>query len=307
VGVLSVLAFSSSLLAQDAANGLFLGAIFALLGIGVVLIYKSSGVLNFAHGSMAMFSTYIYFQVDRSFHPPVIVSMLIAVLCGVVLGAATYMGIFRRMRNAGLLAKVIGALAVAGFLQGAAAFIWRNATRVRPPLQFSQRVVHAGSVGLDWQHIGTILITIGVGLGIIALVKYTTFGIALRATAQNRMAAKLLGVQEDRVAALAWGIGGGLAALAGVLVIPTSILTVYSMSGYMVRGFVAAVVGGFVSLPAALVGGFGLGVAQESLLATPIQSLSSVFAGLAIAVLLLLRVERFFALEQELRALEELG
>ncbi|HEV2686734.1 MAG TPA: hypothetical protein VGW79_08860, partial [Actinomycetota bacterium] len=117
-----MLAFSSSLLAQDAANGVFLGAIFALLGIGVVLIYKSSGVLNFAHGSMAMFCTYIYFQLDRSFHLPVGVSLLIAVLCGVVLGAATYLGIFRRMRNAGLLAKVIGALAVAGFLQGAAAF-----------------------------------------------------------------------------------------------------------------------------------------------------------------------------------------
>ena len=76
-------------------------------------------------------------------------------------------------------AKVIGALAVAGFLQGAAAFLWRGATRVRPPLQFSERVVHVGSVGLDWQHIGTILITIAVGIGVIALVKYTTFGVAL--------------------------------------------------------------------------------------------------------------------------------
>jgi branched-subunit amino acid ABC-type transport system permease component len=233
--------------------------------------------------------------------------MMVAITSGFLLGAVTYLGIFRKMRNAGLLAKVIGALAVAGFFQGAAAFLWRNATRVRPPFLFSQKVAHIGSVDMDWQHIGTILVTIGIGFGIIALVKYTTFGIALRATAQNRMASKLLGVQEDRVAALAWGIGGGLAALAGTLIIPTSILTVYSMSGYMVRGFVAAVVGGFVSLPAALIGGFGLGIAQESLLATPLQSLSSVFAGLAIAALLLLRVERFFALQQELRALEELG
>jgi branched-chain amino acid transport system permease protein len=302
-----VLAFSSSLLAQDAANGVFLGAIFALLGIGVVLIYKSSGVLNFAHGSMAMFSTYVYFQIDRSLHIPVLVSLLIAVAFGGLLGAGTYMAVFRRMRSAGLLAKVIGALAVAGFLQGAASFLWRNASQARPPQQFSQSVVHIGPAGLDWQHIGTILVTIIVSASVIALLKYTTFGVALRATAQNRMAARLLGVKEDRVAAIAWGIGGGLAALAGVLVIPTSVLTVYSMIGYMVRGFVAAVLGGFVSLPAALIGGFGLGVAQESLLATSIKSLSSVFAGLAVAAMLLLRVERFFALDQELRALEELG
>jgi branched-subunit amino acid ABC-type transport system permease component len=85
------------------------------------------------------------------------------------------------------------------------------------------------------------------------------------------------------------------------------VLTVYSMLGYMVRGFVAAVVGGFVSLPAALLGGFVLGGAQEGLRATPADQLSSVFAGLAVAVLLLARVERFFALDQELRALQELG
>ncbi|MCA1830604.1 MAG: branched-chain amino acid ABC transporter permease, partial [Actinobacteria bacterium] len=149
-------------------------------------------------------------------------------------------------------------------------------------------------------------LTLAVGAGIIALVRYTTFGVALRATAQNRTAARLLGVQEDRVAATSWGIGGALAALAGVTVIPVTVLTVYSMSGFMVRGFVAAIVGGFVSLPAALLGGFGLGIVQESLHASPAtSSLSSVVAGLIIAGLLLFRVERFFALDQELRALEE--
>lgn len=302
-----IAAFSTSLLLQDMVNGIFLGAVFALLGLGVVLIYKSSGVLNFAHGSMAMFSTYVFFQVDRTLHPPVIISMAAAVVFGGVVGAVSYLVIFRRMREAGLLAKVIAALAVAGFLQGTAAFLWRNASQVRPPLLFSSSAVRVGSVGLGYQQIGTVLLTVAAGAGIIALLRFTVFGVALRATAQNRTASKLLGVQEHRVAATAWAIGGSLAALAGTLVIPLSALTVYSMLGYMVRGFVAAVVGGFVSLPAAIIGGFGLGVAQESLLATPFAGLSRVFAGLAVAALLLFRVERFFALEQELRALEELG
>jgi branched-chain amino acid transport system permease protein len=213
------------------------------------------------------------------------------------------------MRDAGILAKVIASLAVAGVLQGIAAFVWRNALQARPPQQFPLAPFHVGSVSVGWQQVGTVIVTLAVAAGIIALVKYTTFGVALRATAQNRMAAKMLGVQENRVAGTAWAIGGGLAALAGALVIPLSILTVYSMTGYMVRGFVAAVVGGFVSLPASVLGGFGLGIVQESMLAGPdwMAQLSRVFAGLAIAALLLLRVERFFALEQELRALEELG
>ncbi|MFA5890507.1 MAG: branched-chain amino acid ABC transporter permease [Actinomycetota bacterium] len=302
-----MLAVSLTLLVQDFVNGIFLGGVFALLGIGVVLIYKSSGVLNFAHGAMAMFSTWVYFQVDRSLGLPVVLSLAIAVAFGASLGAGVYLVVFRRMRDSGLLAKVIAALAIAGFLQGAAAFIWRNTTQARPPQQFPAGSLALGDVGLGWQQIGAVLLTLAVAVGVIQLVKRTTFGVALRATAQNRTAAKLLGVQENRVAATAWAIGGGLAALAGALVIPLSALTVYSMTGYMVRGFVAAVVGGFVSLPAALIGGFGLGIAQETLLATPLASLSRVFAGLAVAVLLLLRVERFFALDQELRALEEAG
>lgn len=295
------------LLLQDALQGVFLGAIFALLGIGVVLIYKSSGVLNFAHGSMAMFSTYVYFELDLTFGLPVVITLLLAVAFGALLGALVYYAVFRRMRDSGLLAKVLAALAVAGVLQGTAAFLWRNNSGGKPPQQFPHGAMTFGSASLGWQQIGTIVIALVAGLAVIQLVKRTTFGVALRATAQNRMAAKLLGVQEDRVAATSWAIGGALAALAGGLVIPLSALTVYAMSGYMVRGFVAAVVGGFVSLPAAIIGGFGLGVIQESILATPLASFSRVFAGLAIAALLLARVERFFALDQELKALQEQG
>jgi len=300
--------FSGKLFAQDLLNGVSLGAVFALLGLGVVLIYKSSGVLNFAHGSMAMFSTYVYFQLTQSFHGmPVVAASALAVAAGATIGAGSYLLVFRRMQEAGLLAKVIASLAVAGVLQGGAAFLWRNASQARVPQQFSESSVRIGGVGLGWQELGTIVITVLAGLILIQVLRRTTFGIALRATAQNRTAARLLGVRETRVATTSWAIGGGLAALAGVLVIPLAVLTVYSMVGYMVRGFVAAVVGGFVSLPAALAGGFALGAAQESLKATPVEQLSSVFAGLAIAGLLLTRVERFFALDQELRALQELG
>lgn len=300
--------FTGKLFAQDILNGISLGAVFALLGLGVVLIYKSSGVLNFAHGSMAMFSTYIYFEISRSFSGiPVPVATAIAVGAGALLGAGAYLLVFRKMQQAGLLAKVIASLALAGILQGAAAFLWRNASQARVPQQFPESSLRIAGVGLGWQEIGTIILTIVCGVVLILILRGTIFGIALRATAQNRTAAKMLGVRETRVAATSWAIGGGLAALAGVLVIPLGVLTAYSMTGYMVRGFVAAVVGGFVSLPAAILGGFVLGATQEGLKATPADQLASVFAGLAVAFLLLTRVERFFALDQELRALQELG
>jgi branched-chain amino acid transport system permease protein len=301
-------AFKGSLFLQLLLNGISLGAVFALLGLGIVLIYKSSGVLNFAHGSMAMLSTYVYFEVTRPGHAlPVPAALLVAVAFGCALGTGVYWLVFRRMQAANLLAKVIASLAVAGILQGLAAFIWRNTPQTKPPLLAQGTLKITSSYGLSWQEVVTILSTLAVGLGIMAVVKYTTFGISLRATAQNRMAARMLGIRENRVAGASWAIGGGIAALAGVLVIPLAALTVYSMLGYMVRGFVAAVVGGFVSLPASIIGGFTLGAVQEGIRATPLEELSRVLAGLAIAVLLLARVERFFALEQEIKALEEIG
>lgn len=296
----------AGLLLQLLLQGISLGAVFALLGIGIVLIYKSSGVMNFAHGSMAMFSTYVYFELTRSTGIGVAGAAIISVIVGALLGAATYTLVFRRMQGSGLLAKVIASLAVAGLLQGLAAYIWRDAAQAKVPLALEGSVRLPGG-SLSWQEILTIVITLAVGAGLVTLLRRSIFGIRLRATAQNRMAAKMLGVRDNRVAATSWAIGGGLAALAGVLVIPLGALTVYSMTGYMVRGFVAAVVGGLVSLPAALLGGFSLGVMQDVIIGTPLASVSRLLAGVGIALLLLLRVERFFALEQEVRALEETG
>jgi branched-chain amino acid transport system permease protein len=301
-----IAAVDAGLLFQLLLQGISLGAVFALLGLGIVLIYKSSGVMNFAHGSMAMFSTYIYFELMRSTPLGVAGAAIVSVVVGAALGAAVYLLVFRRMQGSGLLAKVIASLAVAGLLQGIAGYVWRDAAQAKVALAVEGSVRLPGG-SLSWQEILTIFVTLAAGVALIALLRRSTFGIRLRATAQNRMAARMLGVRDNRVAATSWAIGGGLAALAGVLVIPLGALTTISMSGFMVRGFVAAAVGGLVSLPAALIGGFSLGVLQDVIIGTPLASVSRLLAGVGIAVLLLLRVERFFALEQEIRALEETG
>src|SRR5437899_7053999 len=112
-----------------------------------------------------------------------------AVAFGALLGAAAYVAVFRRMQEAGLLAKVIASLAVAGMLQGTAAFLWRNASQARVPQQLPEGSLRVGSIGLSYQEVGTIAITVCVGIALIQILRRTTFGIALRATAQNRTAA----------------------------------------------------------------------------------------------------------------------
>lgn len=298
------------LLPSFAAFGLSTGAVFALMAIGLVIIHRASGVLNFAHGSMAMVATVVYALTLH--HVPWMPPLLAAVpgvATGAGLGAAAYLGLFRRMAESSVLARILVSLALAGALQGLVTPF--DLSKVaRPPLLVTAVAGHSsialpGGAALSWQELLVVLAAVLSGAAVSYLLSHTTFGIALRAVAQNRDAARMLGIREDRVALAAWTLGGALAAVAGILVIPLGVLTSVSMTGYMVAGLVAAVVGGFVSVPAAMLGGVVLGVVQETLQAVDALSDHRLLVGAATIVLLLVvRVDRRFVPEQETATFE---
>lgn len=298
------------LLPSFAAFGLSTGAVFALMALGLVIIHRASGVLNFAHGSMAMVATVVYaLTLHHAPWMPPLLAAVPGVATGAALGAGAYLGLFRRMAESSALARILVSLALAGALQGLVTPF--DLSKVaRPPLLVTTVAGHSsialpGGAALSWQELVVVLVTVLSGGAVSYLLSHTTFGIALRAVAQNRDAARMLGIREDRVALAAWTLGGALAAAAGILVIPLGVLTSVSMTGYMVAGLVAAVVGGFVSVPAAMLGGVVLGVVQETLQA--VDALSDhrlLVAAATIVLLLVVRVDRRFVPEQEAATLE---
>jgi len=289
--------------------GIGVGAIFALLAAGIVLVYRSSGVLNFAHASMAMVCAYVNFDLIERAHLPVGVALLGAVAFGALLGMAAHRLVFVPVARTSQVVKLLASFGLAGVLQGGAGLVWR---RPNHPNSFGHslfpigRGIHLAGASIPWQRVGLATVGIAVALGLAALVRYTEFGIQIRALAQNPLAARLAGVDDRKVERRTWAIAGATAALAGVLIVPFGALTPLALSGFQLKALAAALVGGFVSLPAALAGGLGLGIAQEVLVGAPapLNGLRAALAAALVIALLLLRVERFFVSQQEARALE---
>ena len=127
------------------------------------------------------------------------------------------------------------------------------------------------------------------GLGLFALLKYTSVGTAMRAMAQNRLAAQLMGVNVRRVSTLSWGLGAALGAVAGVLIAPVVFLDLNTMITVLIKAFAAAVLGGFTSLPGAVVGGLLLGVLENLVGGYLSTQLQTTFVFLLIIVMLAIR------------------
>lgn len=296
--------------AQYAIFGLGVGAVFALLAAGIVLVYRASGVLNFAHASIGVTGAYIdYSLLEHHAGLPVGVALAIAMAAGALTGVLSYRLVFERVAHTSQVTKLIASFGLSGVLQGGIGVVFGRigtpTTRGHTLLPVERGVTVAGA-GVPYQRIAVILVGIAAALGIAALLRFSEFGIQLRALAQNPLAARLAGVDDRRIQTITWAIAGSSSVLAAVLVLPFGPFNPLALNGFQLKAFAAALLGGFVSLPASLAGGVGLGVAQELLVGAPapFNGLRTVLATALILVLLFLRVERFFVSEQEARAVQ---
>ena len=295
---------------QYAIFGLGIGAVFALLGAGIVLVYRASGVLNFANASMGMACAYVNFELlERAAWLPVGAALVLAVAFGALLGMAVHRCVFVPLNRASQVVKLLASFGLAGVIQGAVGLVW---TQLGTPVVFGHslfavdRGITLGGAVVPWQRVALVVVGVAVALALALLLSRTEFGVQVRALAQNRMAARLAGIDDRRVEQRTWALAGATAGLAGVLVIPFASLNPLALSGFQLKALAAALVGGFASLPAVLVGGLGLGVVQELLVGAPapFNGMRAMLASVLVLVLLLVRVERFFVSSLEARAVE---
>src|SRR3954463_13594709 len=233
---------------------------FAMFALGIVVIHQASRVLNLAHGAMAMVPAYIVYELSRH-GVPLIPALVLAVASGSLIGLGVERVFVRMLRRQGTTAQTVGTVAVLGLLLSVSVKIWgttpRNAVNVFPDRSF-----HVGASLLRYGQIGLIGIALVGSAGFFALFQYTDLGLAMRAAAQNRRAASLMGVNPNWTAGLAWIIGGGLAGLAGILLASVTTLHPYNLTLLVLPAYVAALIGGLDSLPGALVGAAIVGLAE---------------------------------------------
>jgi len=238
----------------------FIGA-YAMLGSGIVVVFRASRVLNLAHGAMAMLPAYVVYSLNQQHGVPMVVAVPLGVASGGLLGMLVERFFVRPLSRQGTTAQTVGTIAVFGVVVAGVAQLFGSGSRAAPRVFPAGGITVAGS-RLLWGQIGLFVVALVCAAGFVLLFKYTRVGLAMRGAAENPTAAGLMGVNPLAMARLAWALGGCLAGLTGVLLAAVTSLNPYSLSLQMLPAFVAALIGGLASLPGALVGALIVGAAQ---------------------------------------------
>lgn len=279
------------MLEQYIVLGLAQGSLYALMALGMVLIFKTTDVVNFGQADMTMFSAYVGFALMVGLGLPFWAALPLVILFGFLLGIAVERLALRPAKDAPLVSLLIVTLGVALMLNAIASWIWGYEPKSLPYALSGPPLIW-GSIILTQHDLVIFLTTLALSLGFFALLKYTKLGTAMRACAQNRLGAQLLGISVPKINMLSWGLGVALGGVAGVLIAPLVFLDLNVMIFVMIKGFAAAVLGGFTSLPGAIVGGLLVGLFESLLIAAPWELMNQLKETLVFVLIILLLAVR---------------
>jgi branched-chain amino acid transport system permease protein len=253
----------ATLLAQGALNGIMLGISYALVALGLSLIFGIMRIVNFAHGEMFMLGGYITYYLFGVYGVNYFATLVIAVLIIGLLGMILEKAIFRPLTNRpeAALTSLIAAVGLAWVFQMLAMIFFGEQDKDIPTV--FKGIIRFGGMMITWERFAAILIGIGLVLLLNLFLLKTKFGKAIRAVAEDKEAAALQGIQVARISSLSFGIGTGLAAAAGAIIAPIFIVSP-SMGGEVIlKAFLVVILGGMGSIPGAMLGGLVLGFLES--------------------------------------------
>ncbi len=247
--------------------GLATGSVYALASVGLVLTYKTSRILNLGYGALAMFTTFVYWQLTVQWGMPLWLSALIVILVvAPLLGFFLDAQLFRRLEGQPIVIGLIATVGLTVLLQGIVIKIWTAETRTVPSLfpQTPIKIVGGATLGTD--QVMILFISLGSAAVLAAMLRFTRIGIAFRAVVDNRAVAGLMSINTNLISGLAWALGTSFAALTGILLAPRLFLDPITLPFFIIAFLLgAAIVGYLESLPLAFAGGLLIGVAQAFL------------------------------------------
>jgi branched-chain amino acid transport system permease protein len=252
---------TASMLPQLLVAGIVSGSIYALVGLGLVVVFKATTVINFAHGSIIMLAAYVCVTTADRFGFGYPAAILVAVSVTTIVGFGVSEGVYRRLLAAPHMIQVLATLAIANIINGSTTLIWGSGSYHFPPGERLRPMITDPVVVTGQQ----LLIIFGAVAAMVALAvffRWTRWGKAMRALSQNMTGANLCGIRTSRVFAIAVAMGAGLGAVAGVLYAPLTLVDP-EFGWLLIKGFAAAALGGLTSLPGAVIGGIVLGICES--------------------------------------------
>ena len=277
---------------QQLISGIASGSLFAILALAMVLIYRSTGTFNFAQGQMAMFSTFIAWSAlgtAMGFWPAFFLTLLSAMAMGVVVERL----IVRRVEGTSDLNVLIVSLGLFLIFDGLALYIWGPLPRGFGPFSvFSGAAFCAGDICIGRLNLGILFVVVVIMVLLFLLFQRTGFGLAMRATAQNRLASRLVGIPVGHMLSMGWGLGTVVGAIAGVLVAQNLGLDTGTMFNVLLFALTAAVLGGLDSPVGSVVGGLTIGVVKNMAGTYVPSSVGGIDLTIAFAVIVLVLMFR---------------
>jgi len=240
--------------------GLSTGGIYACMALAIVMIYQAIDHLNFAQGEMAMFSTFIAWQLLH-WGMPYWLTFVLTIAISFAGGVAIERVVFKPLKNAPVLSHIVVFIALFAILNSGAGFIWDYQIK-NFPTPFGTTPLF-GSTLISSHDAGMMSVTVILLLLLFVFFRYTRVGLAMRATAANPESARLVGVRVGWMIALGWGMAAAIGAVAGMMIAPVVFLEPNMMLSILLYGFAGAVVGGLTSPFGAVVGGFSVGVIEN--------------------------------------------
>ena len=272
-------------------SGLALGSVYAIVALGYTMVYGIAKMLNFAHGDIIMAGGYVAFYACTKFNLPWYLCIIVSIFACVILGVTVEKLAYKPLRAASSLSVLITAIGVSYFLQNSAQLLFGADTKIFPSLLTDESLkLFNNRLVISYLTIITIIICILIMVGLTIFINKTKTGKAMRACAEDKGAAQLMGINVDTTISITFAIGSGLAAIASILLCstyPSLSPTLGSMPG--IKAFTAAVFGGIGSIPGALLGGVLLGIIENLTKAYISTQLSDAIVFAVLIVVLLIK------------------
>lgn len=244
---------------QQLINGLAVGAIYGLVALALVLIFRATSILNFAQGEMATFTTFLAWTLIARLGVPFWPAFVITLAIAAALGLVTYLVVIRPVERAPEFTVVMVTFGLFYIFNGLSQSLWSAAPKAFPT-PFNGGPIHVLGAVVSRPYVGIFAITIVMTAALVALLRGTKLGLGMRATAQNPAAARLVGIHTTRMYAFGWMLAAMVGAVAGMLI--ANVLSLYSslMLDILIFAVLGMIMGGMTSPVGAMIGGLLVGV-----------------------------------------------
>ncbi|WP_457552267.1 branched-chain amino acid ABC transporter permease [Desulfobacula sp.] len=249
-------------LIQMIINGIAVGSSYALMGLAMVIVYKTSEVPNFAQGEMALISSFFAMMLLTSFNYSVYLAFFWAFVFAIFLGCFLEFAILRRAKEPNVLGMIVITIGIEMVLLGFVSWKFGADQKTMPFPIGPYDSFMIKDLFISKLEVLTLVAALLLMSVLFLFFKYSKLGLAMKATQQNRVAAQIVGIRTNRILMMTWGISSLVGAVAGLLICPT-IMHPFMMWDPMLKGFAAAVMGGMTSLPGVVIAAYMLGIIEN--------------------------------------------